>query len=85
MPSLEERIESFKKLSTYCPVIWRYDPILLADGIDVQWHKREFAKLCKELKGYTKHCKISFVIESYKGCAKTVWAPTIAQKNEILS
>ena len=85
MPSLEDRIESFKKLSTRCPVIWRYDPILLADGIDVEWHKKEFAKLCKELKGYTKHCKISFVIESYKGCAKTVWAPTLAQKNEILS
>ena len=31
LPPLEERIESFKKLSKYCPVIWRYDPILLAD------------------------------------------------------
>lgn len=85
LPSLEERLKSFKELSTHCPVIWRYDPILLADGIDVEWHKKEFAKLCKELKDYTQHCKISFVIESYKGCAKTVWAPTLAQKNEILS
>ena len=27
LPPLEERIESFKILSKYCPVIWRYDPI----------------------------------------------------------
>ncbi|MGN0961636.1 MAG: DUF1848 domain-containing protein [Christensenellales bacterium] len=85
LPNLEERIESFKKLSAYCHVIWRYDPILLSNDIDVEWHRREFAKLCKELKGYTKHCKISFVIESYKGCAKTVWAPNLSQKHEILA
>lgn len=85
LPSLEERTCSFKELSKHCPVIWRYDPILLTDGIDIEWHKQEFEKLCKALSGYTKHCKISFVIESYKGCSKTVWAPTLAQKNEILS
>ena len=45
LPPLEERIESFKKLSKYCPVIWRYDPILLADGIDAEWHKKQFEKL----------------------------------------
>ena len=32
LPSLEERIGNFKKLSAFCPVIWRYDPILLADA-----------------------------------------------------
>ncbi len=84
LPSLEARIESFKELSSFCPVIWRYDPILLANGIDVEWHKREFERLCQELKGYTKHCKISFVIESYKGCSKKVWAPNLLQKNELL-
>lgn len=84
LPSLEERIESFKELSKHCPVIWRYDPILLADGIDVAWHIREFVKLCNALAKYTKHCKISFVIESYSGCSKTVWAPNLTQKHEIL-
>lgn len=85
LPSLDERIETFKELSKYCPVIWRYDPILLSHDIDVEWHKREFEKLCKSLSGYTKHCKISFVIESYSGCSKSVWAPNLTQKNEILS
>ncbi len=85
LPSLEERIETFKELSKHCPVIWRYDPILLAEGIDVEWHKREFEKLCKALSGFTTHCKISFVIESYSGCSKNVYAPTLPQKHEILS
>lgn len=84
LPTLKERIESFKELSKHCPVIWRYDPILLADGIDVSWHINQFENLCKELKGYTKHCKISFVIESYKGCSNSVYAPTLQQKHEIL-
>ncbi len=85
LPPLEERIDSFKELSKFCPVIWRYDPILLADGINVEWHIEHFAKLCESLKGYTKHCKISFVIESYSGCSKSVWAPNLTQKHQILS
>ena len=85
LPSLEERIETFKELSKFCPVIWRYDPILLADGIDVQWHIEQFKMLCKALSGYTKHCKISFVIESYSGCSKNVWGPNLSQKHEILA
>ena len=85
LPSLESRIDSFKELSKYCPVIWRYDPILLTDGIDVQWHINEFSKLCKELNGFTSTCKISFVIESYKGCSHSVYAPSQKEKHEILS
>ena len=72
LPLLEERIESFKILSKFCPVIWRYDPILITDGIDENWHIEKFEYLAKELKGYTKHCKISFLIESYKGCDKNL-------------
>ena len=85
LPPLEERIESFKTLSKYCPVIWRYDPILITDGIDENWHIEKFEYLAKELKGYTKHCKISFLIESYKGCDKNLHKPSVWQKDKILS
>ncbi len=85
LPSLSERIESFKKLSTYCPVIWRYDPILIADGIDIDWHIEKFTYLCQQLKGYTKHCKFSFLITSYNGCSRSVYAPNLEQKHKILS
>ena len=84
LPPLEERIKTFKELSNYCPVIWRYDPILFADGIDVEWHIKNFKYLCESLKGFTKHCKISFVIESYSGCSKSVYAPSEKDKNMLL-
>lgn len=85
LPTLEDRIDSFKQLSKHCPVIWRYDPILLSDGIDIDWHIEQFEKLCKELSGYTKHCKVSFVIESYRGCSNSVYAPNLKQKHELMS
>ena len=75
-PPLEDRIKTFKELTKYCPVIWRYDPILLANGIDIDWHIKNFKYLCKSLKGYTNHCKVSFVIETYSGCSKSVHAPS---------
>ncbi len=85
LPSIEERIDTFKQLSKFCKVIWRYDPILLSKEIDIPWHIKQFNYLCKELSSYTNHCKISFVIESYKGCSKSVWAPTSTQKTQLLS
>ena len=85
LPPLEERIESFKTLSKYCPVIWRYDPILVTEVIDENWHIEKFEYLAKALKGYTKHCKISFLIESYKGCDKNLHKPSVWQKDKILS
>lgn len=84
LPPLEERIQTFKELSTHCPVIWRYDPILFADGIDLNWHIKNFKYLCESLKGYTNKCKISFVIESYSGCSKSVHAPIEKDKNILL-
>ena len=85
LPPLDRRIESFKQLSKFCPVVWRYDPILIADGIDENWHVEQFRFLCSQLEGYTKHCKISFLIESYKGCSKSVHTPSLGQKEYILS
>lgn len=84
LPSLEERIETFKELSKHCMVIWRYDPILIAEGIDENWHVEKFKFLCESLRGFTNHCKISFVIESYSGCSKNVHAPSEKQKQFLL-
>lgn len=85
LPTLEERINTFKELSKHCPVIWRYDPILLSNGIDINWHLEKFNFLCESLKGYTRHCKISFVVESYSGCSKKVHAPSEIEKRKLLS
>jgi hypothetical protein len=42
-------------------VIWRYDPILITNEIDIEYHFKYFEELAKRLEGYTKRCVISFV------------------------
>ena len=42
-------------------VIWRYDPILLNNEIDVDYHKKYFEEFAEKLQGYTKKCIISFI------------------------
>lgn len=64
VPVKTEIIETFKELSTKIgaeKVIWRYDPILITDKIDVTYHIKYFEELAKRLEGYTTRCVISFV------------------------
>ncbi|NLL39351.1 MAG: DUF1848 domain-containing protein [Clostridiales bacterium] len=42
-------------------VIWRYDPIIINDFIDMEYHKRHFSQLAQKLCRYTKKVIISFV------------------------
>lgn len=62
--SLEERILSFKRLAKRIgknKVVWRYDPIVLTDKYNLEFHKKAFETLLKELAPYTNRCVISFV------------------------
>ena len=64
VPRKELIINSFKELSDKIGpkrVIWRYDPILLTDKMDINYHVRYFEEVAKRLKGYTYTCVISFV------------------------
>lgn len=63
LPALSRRVAAFKRLSDCIGperVIWRYDPILLSEEIDVAYHVEQFGKLAAELQGYTRQCIISF-------------------------
>lgn len=42
-------------------VVWRYDPIVLNDDMDIQYHKNEIDRLCQKLSQYTDTVIISFV------------------------
>ena len=67
-------IKTFQTLSNIIGkdrVIWRYDPILINDDVTAQYHQENFSKLCRELKGYTQTCMISF-IDIYTKLSKSV-------------
>lgn len=64
VPPRELIIESFKALSNKIgreKTIWRYDPIILSDKMDIEYHCKYFGMLASKLAGYTERCIISFV------------------------
>jgi len=64
VPSKTEIIETFRRLSQQIGsnrVIWRFDPILLTDKIDIDYHVKYFEELAKRLEYLTTRCVISFV------------------------
>jgi hypothetical protein len=42
-------------------VLWRYDPVILNDSLTIAYHQDMFERLCRQLKGFTEICTISFV------------------------
>lgn len=42
-------------------VLWRYDPIILNDTLDIAYHKAQFERMCRKLVDYTETVTISFV------------------------
>lgn len=42
-------------------LVWRYDPIAFAPGMDVEWHLRAFGRACELLEGATHRCVFSFI------------------------
>ena len=70
-PNVVERdtaIKTMKALSSrYSPsrVNWRYDPIIISNKTDADWHMRNFEEIAKQLKGHVEQCMISFVKHSY--------------------
>ena len=64
VPRKEGIINTFKELSDKIGpkrVIWRYDPILLTEKMDTDYHVKYFEEIAKRLEGKTNTCVISFV------------------------
>jgi len=65
-------IETFKRLSDVIGpqrVIWRYDPIVLTDVFNKEYHFKSFKYLADSLSSYSNKCIISFV-DIYKKIEK---------------
>jgi len=74
VPPKKLLINTFKKLSERVgqdKVIWRYDPILLTDNVNFEYHAKWFKFIAEELHGHTKKCVISF-IDMYKKCERNL-------------
>ena len=73
VPSINDVIiPAFQKLSSMIGkerVVWRYDPILLNDQYNLEYHKKYFQVLCSKLSRYTEKCTVSFV-DLYKTTAR---------------
>lgn len=65
VPRLQDRVEVFKKLSHQLgpqQMIWRYDPVFFSPKYDLDFHRRAFGYLCRELDGLAEKCMIGFII-----------------------
>jgi len=59
-------IKALKDLSnTYSPkhINWRYDPIIISDITDYDFHIKNFENLASELEGYVERCYFSYAIQ----------------------
>jgi DNA repair photolyase len=68
LPPKNAIIEAFQKLSEKIgkeKVIWRYDPIILTNNYNIDYHCKHFEFLASKLHDYTRRCIISFV-DMYK-------------------
>ncbi len=68
LPNKNTLIDTFIKMSQKLgknKLIWRYDPILINDKYNLNYHTQKFKQMCQKLNGYTDRCIISFV-DNYK-------------------
>lgn len=64
VPDKNKVVQAFQALSGRIGrerTLWRYDPIILTSGMDMESHCRNFELLSAKLEGYTEQCTISFV------------------------
>jgi hypothetical protein len=74
LPPKDEVIETFIELSREIgkkKVIWRYDPILISDTIDEEYHYHHFDNIARKLHPYTERCIIS-LLDMYKKCERNL-------------
>lgn len=64
LPPIADRIKTAKDLAQRIGprrVIWRYDPIILSNHTDLDFHRRKFALIASELEGSTTRVVVSLV------------------------
>jgi hypothetical protein len=70
-PPLGEAIDALRELSDIVGprrVLWRYDPVFVAEGMGVNWHLRNFERIASALEGATGRVTLS-LLDEYSGTA----------------
>ncbi len=89
VPSLERRVETFKKLVSELGVgkiVWRFDPLILTDDISIDKLLNKIQNIGDQLKGYTEKLVFSYAdIESYKKVKSNLQKNNIPYKDWTIS
>lgn len=76
VPTLTQRINTFRRLVDALgmgAVVWRFDPLILTDSINIDTLLRKIARIADALAGYTEKLVFSFAdIESYKKVSRNL-------------
>ena len=64
-------------------VLWRYDPVLFGEGIDAQYHARQFERMCRKLRGATRRVTVSFLDRYAKLERQPVFRPDEGEQREL--
>lgn len=89
---LEEAVHQFKDISRlYTPdhVQWRFDPVMLTDGLDARYYSVIFERIASSIEGYTYRCYMSFaepykkVLKNFHKAGITYDDPPVEQKREV--
>lgn len=76
VPPLQQRIETFRRLVDvlgFGAVMWRFDPLILTDRINIDTLLEKIASIADALAGYTEKLVFSFAdIESYKKVSRNL-------------
>lgn len=76
VPSLPQRIETFRRaveVLGHGAVVWRFDPLILTDKINIDILLEKIAHIANALTGYTEKLVFSFAdIESYKKVSRNL-------------
>jgi hypothetical protein len=63
VPDWERSVATFRTLAERTSprrVLWRFDPILIADGLPAGFYAARFEQIAQSLSGYTERCYFSF-------------------------
>lgn len=64
LPPKDVLIQTFQKLSNMLEpnrVVWRYDPVIVTEKMDISYHLYHFEQMAAALEGYTHRCNFSFL------------------------